>query len=81
MAIEKIYLYQNTSVIQVSGFKPWTAAVFAVSFLLSFANNSAVFVQDEVLCHRIGLLPLKVDPRKFVMPTEKVSCFITASLA
>nr|CDJ82034.1 DNA-directed RNA polymerase domain containing protein [Haemonchus contortus] len=43
MAFEKIYLYQNTSVIQ-----------------------------DEVLCHRIGLLPLKVDPRKFVMPTEKV---------
>ncbi|KAK6023682.1 RNA polymerase Rpb3/Rpb11 dimerization domain protein, partial [Ostertagia ostertagi] len=43
MAIEKIYLYQNTSVIQ-----------------------------DEVLCHRIGLLPLKVDPRKFLMPTEKV---------
>ncbi|VDL65567.1 unnamed protein product [Nippostrongylus brasiliensis] len=43
MAFEKIYLYQNTSVIQ-----------------------------DEVLCHRIGLLPLKVDPRKFLMPTQKV---------
>ncbi|PAV71860.1 hypothetical protein WR25_12479 [Diploscapter pachys] len=43
MAFEKIYLYQNTSVIQ-----------------------------DEVLCHRLGLLPLKVDARPFVMPTEKV---------
>lgn len=43
MAIEKVYLYQNTSVIQ-----------------------------DEVLCHRFGLLPLKIDPRKFLMPTEKV---------
>ncbi|KAL6742533.1 hypothetical protein Aduo_015676 [Ancylostoma duodenale] len=43
MAFEKIYLYQNTSVIQ-----------------------------DEVLCHRLGLLPIKVDPRKFLMPTEKV---------
>ncbi|EPB69622.1 hypothetical protein ANCCEY_11285 [Ancylostoma ceylanicum] len=45
MAFEKIYLYQNTSVIQ-----------------------------DEVLCHRLGLLPIKVDPRKFLMPTEKVTC-------
>uniref|UniRef100_A0A1I7T916 DNA-directed RNA polymerases I and III subunit RPAC1 n=1 Tax=Caenorhabditis tropicalis TaxID=1561998 RepID=A0A1I7T916_9PELO len=43
MALEKIYLYQNTSVIQ-----------------------------DEVLCHRLGLLPLHVDPRKFQFPTEKV---------
>ncbi|KHJ85835.1 RNA polymerase Rpb3/Rpb11 dimerization domain protein [Oesophagostomum dentatum] len=43
MAFEKIYLYQNTSVIQ-----------------------------DEVLCHRLGLLPIKADPRKFLMPTEKV---------
>uniref|UniRef100_A0A1I7XNE7 DNA-directed RNA polymerases I and III subunit RPAC1 n=1 Tax=Heterorhabditis bacteriophora TaxID=37862 RepID=A0A1I7XNE7_HETBA len=43
MAIEKVYLYQNTSVIQ-----------------------------DEVLCHRIGLLPLKVDPRLFEFPLEKV---------
>lgn len=43
MALEKIYLYQNTSVIQ-----------------------------DEVLCHRLGLLPLRVDPRNFQFPTEKV---------
>ncbi|KAF1753604.1 hypothetical protein GCK72_020161 [Caenorhabditis remanei] len=43
MALEKIYLYQNTSVIQ-----------------------------DEVLCHRLGLLPLCVDPRGFQFPTEKV---------
>lgn len=43
MALEKIYLYQNTSVIQ-----------------------------DEVLCHRLGLLPLRVDPRGFQFPKEKV---------
>ncbi|CAI5453710.1 unnamed protein product [Caenorhabditis angaria] len=42
MALEKIYLYQNTSVIQ-----------------------------DEVLCHRLGLLPLKVDPRQFQFPLTK----------
>ncbi|CAD5224218.1 unnamed protein product [Bursaphelenchus okinawaensis] len=41
MAIEKIYLYQNTSVIP-----------------------------DEVLCHRIGLLPVKADPRKFDFPSK-----------
>lgn len=36
MAIEKVYMYNNTSI-----------------------------VQDEVLAHRIGLVPLKVDPRFF----------------
>ncbi|VDK47709.1 unnamed protein product [Anisakis simplex] len=43
MAFEKIYLYQNTSVIQ-----------------------------DEVLCHRLGLLPIRADPRLFEMPLTKV---------
>ena len=37
MAIEKVYLYQNTSLIP-----------------------------DEVLAHRLGLIPIKADPRKFV---------------
>lgn len=35
MAIEQIYVWNNTSI-----------------------------MQDEVLCHRIGLLPLNIDPRK-----------------
>ncbi|GMS80828.1 hypothetical protein PENTCL1PPCAC_3003, partial [Pristionchus entomophagus] len=43
MAVEKVYLYQNTSVIQ-----------------------------DEVLCHRLGLLPLNVDCREFDWPKEKI---------
>ncbi|KAH7713108.1 Protein RPAC-40 [Aphelenchoides avenae] len=41
MAIEKVYLYQNTSCIQ-----------------------------DEVLCHRLGLLPIYADPRKFALPDQ-----------
>ena len=36
MAIEKVHIYNNTSIIQ-----------------------------DEVLAHRLGLIPLKADPRKF----------------
>lgn len=36
MAIEKVYMYNNTSIIQ-----------------------------DEVLAHRLGLIPLKADPRMF----------------
>lgn len=38
MAVEKVYIYKNTSIIQ-----------------------------DEVLAHRLGLIPLKADPRKFEM--------------
>jgi DNA-directed RNA polymerase I and III subunit RPAC1 len=38
MAIEKVYLMQNTSVIQ-----------------------------DEVLAHRMGLIPIFADPRRFKM--------------
>ena len=28
------------------------------------ANNTSV-IQDEVLAHRLGLVPIRVDPRKF----------------
>ncbi|XP_068141561.1 DNA-directed RNA polymerases I and III subunit RPAC1 [Drosophila tropicalis] len=42
MAIEKVYIYNNTSIIQ-----------------------------DEVLAHRMGLLPLKADPRLFTYRTEE----------
>ncbi|KAG0709490.1 DNA-directed RNA polymerases I and III subunit RPAC1 [Chionoecetes opilio] len=41
MALEKVYMYNNTSI-----------------------------VQDEVLAHRIGLVPLKVDPRFFEFRNE-----------
>ena len=42
MAIEKIYMYQNTSCLP-----------------------------DEVLSHRLGLLPIHANPRLFDFPTEK----------
>ncbi|KAH8374319.1 DNA-directed RNA polymerases I and III subunit RPAC1 [Drosophila serrata] len=42
MAIEKVYIYNNTSIIQ-----------------------------DEVLAHRMGLLPLRADPRLFAYRTEE----------
>ncbi|KAH8377171.1 hypothetical protein KR093_003877, partial [Drosophila rubida] len=42
MAIEKVYIYNNTTIIQ-----------------------------DEVLAHRMGLLPLKADPRLFAYRTEE----------
>lgn len=41
MAIEKVYIYNNTSIIQ-----------------------------DEVLAHRLGLIPLKADPRGFEFKVE-----------
>lgn len=41
MAIESVYVWNNTSI-----------------------------MQDEVLCHRIGLVPLRVDPKYFSFKGE-----------
>lgn len=41
MAIEKVHIYNNTSIIQ-----------------------------DEVLAHRLGLIPIKADPRLFEYKAE-----------
>jgi len=32
-------------------------------------QNTSI-IHDEVLCHRIGLVPIKIDPRKFVFKKE-----------
>ncbi len=41
MAIDKVFIYNNTSIIQ-----------------------------DEVLAHRLGLIPIKADPRMFEYRNE-----------
>ncbi|KAK7603093.1 hypothetical protein V9T40_003092 [Parthenolecanium corni] len=48
MAIEKVHVYNNTSIIQ-----------------------------DEILAHRLGLVPLKADPRKFSFPKNLENDAIT----
>ena len=35
--------------------------VFAIEDCCVYQNNS--ILQDEVLCHRLGLIPIKCDPR------------------
>ena len=32
-----------------------------------FINNNTSIIQDEVLAHRLGLVPIKADPRGFNM--------------
>ena len=35
-----------------------------------YVNNNTSLIQDEVLAHRLGLIPIKADPRRFnMLPT------------
>ena len=38
-----------------------------------FKKKSQLFFQDEVLAHRLGLIPLKADPRLFQTKTYEFS--------
>ena len=56
MAIEKVYLYNNTSIIQDE-----------VNIPLVMVLMAKCDCRVQVLAHRLGLIPLKADPRKFEM--------------
>lgn len=58
MAIEKVYMHNNTSIIQDE--------VMHCSEPLP-AHFYSPPLPPQVLAHRLGLIPLKVDPRKFQM--------------
>jgi len=49
VAIEKVFIYNNTSI-----------------------------MQDEVLAHRLGLVPIKVDPRRFVYKNKLVADYTSS---
>jgi hypothetical protein len=38
-----------------------------------YVHNNTGIVQDEVLSHRMGLIPIKVDPRRFVSVVRKLA--------
>ena len=40
----------------------------AIDKVMIFNNTS--LIQDEVLAHRLGLIPIKVDPRLFEYKTQ-----------
>jgi len=39
---------------------------------VSIHNNTSI-IQDEVLAHRLGLIPIRADPRKFKMLPPRMS--------
>eukprot|EP01027_Heterolobosea_sp_BB2_P021055 GEZU01030114.1.p1 GENE.GEZU01030114.1~~GEZU01030114.1.p1 ORF type:complete len:380 (-),score=76.18 GEZU01030114.1:121-1212(-) len=38
-------------------------------------NNNTSIIQDEVLAHRLGLIPIKADPRKFVFKPKNAPLY------
>lgn len=47
-----------------------------------FIMNNTSLIQDEVLAHRLGLLPIKADPRRFQMlPSRKLMLLIVTCFA
>ena len=66
MAIEKVHMYQNTSIMQVTRLILLFILfilLFLIFFLLVLLPSSPPLPQDEVLAHRLGLIPLNADPR------------------
>lgn len=43
------------------------------------ANNTSI-VQDEVLAHRLGLIPISVDPRHFEYISGLIQIFLVDNL-
>ena len=43
-----------------------------------FIHNNTSIVQDEVLAHRLGLIPIKADPRDFEMLPPSELCMVTS---
>nr|XP_039265607.1 DNA-directed RNA polymerases I and III subunit RPAC1-like [Styela clava] len=50
------------------------AEVPTMAFEKAFIYNNTSIIQDEVLAHRLGLIPLKVDPRLFEYRAEGDDC-------
>lgn len=51
MAVEKVFVYNNTSI-----------------------------VQDEILAHRLGLIPIRADPRLFEYRNQGERCGLTRNV-
>jgi len=45
-----------------------------------FVTNNTSIIQDEVLAHRLGLVPIQVDPRKFQFKEEEQEATATNSV-
>lgn len=69
IAIEKVYMYNNTSIIQDEVCRSGCNLFVFMSGSVCDSECAANGVHHhfQVLAHRLGLIPLKVDPRKFNM--------------
>ena len=85
MAIEHVFFINNTSIITVSNdikhtFMPaqkksWLSFSTKIFGCESMAIGPSFALQDEVLAHRLGLIPLDANPALFEYKTRKLGGF------
>jgi DNA-directed RNA polymerase I and III subunit RPAC1 len=74
MAIEKVFIVNNTSIVVVSCFDGLPFCLVEVPLL---SLTCAADMQCEVLSHRLGLVPIRADPDLFRSKTGMLTLHAT----
>lgn len=80
MAIEHVFFVNNTSIITVSLICNTCQFCDSLCWLSDSSTEKGTqahcWLQDEVMAHRLGLIPLNADPTLFDFKTRKDACLL-----